>query len=298
MKDNINLKCAVCGNDVKKVDQLAGKILGLTNKFNVMKCSSCGQRMVHPQLSNKELDKLYSDSYFDNSKKVKIKSKTSSIKTAPTQYDIIINERLKKFERCVNILKKINCNGNKILDVGAASGDFLNVAKNLDLDVEGIEYSQYGVDKASELYNIILEKKLLSYIKKKSYYDFIHLNHVFEHFNNPNEELFHIDRLLKKDGVLYIEIPFQFNFIERLKYSFFKKKKDFTLSSIHHPFMYTPDTLNKILNNNGFNVIKSSVYNFYRYDRKSIIGIIKNFLWFVLSLINVGTYIEVYAKKK
>ena len=81
------------------------------------------------------------------------------------------------------------------MDVGAASGDFLNVAKNLDLDVEGIEYSQYGVDKAYELYNIILEKKLLSDIKKKSYYDFIHLNHVFEHFNNPNEELFHIDRL-------------------------------------------------------------------------------------------------------
>jgi len=298
MKDNISLKCTVCGSDVNKIDHLAAKILGLNSEFNVMECSNCGQRMVYPQLSNEELDKLYSDSYFDNSKEVNIKSNTDSIKTAPTQYDTIINERLKKFENCVNILKKIKPNGTKILDVGAALGDFVNVAKNSGLDSDGIEYSQYGVDKALEIYNVILEKKLLADLKMNAYYDFIHLNHVFEHFNSPNKELSHIGRLLKKDGILYIEIPFQFNFVERLKYSFFKQKKDFTLSSIHHPFMYTPYTLNKILNNNGFDVIKCSVYNFKRYDRKSIIGITKNILWFLLSLINVGTYIEVYAKKK
>lgn len=295
---NKNIKCQICETEVSHIDHFAGKILGLNNKFNVLKCFKCGQRMVDPQLSNKELDKLYSDSYFDNSKEVHLESNADSIKTAPSQYDLIINERLIKFEHCVNVLKKINPKGYKILDVGAASGDFVNVAKNSGLDAEGIEYSQYGVDKALEIHNVILEKKILSDLKTNSYYDFIHLNHVFEHFNSPNEELLYINRLLKKDGILYIEIPFQFHFIERLKHRFSKVKKDFTLSSIHHPFFYNPSTLNKILINNGFHVIKSSVYNFNRYDKNSFVGLIKNLLWFLLSLIKVGNYIEVYAKKK
>lgn len=295
---NKNIKCQICETEVNHIDHFAGKILGLNNKFNVFKCFKCGQRMVDPQLSNKELDKLYSDSYFDNSKEVQIESNADSIKTAPSQYDLIINERLNKFEHCVNILKKINPKGNKILDVGAASGDFVNAAKNSGLDAEGIEYSQYGVDEASKNYGIKLEKSILSDLKNDNYYDFIHLNHVFEHFNSPNDELKHIDRLLKKDGVLYIEIPFQFHFIERIQYRLFKDLPKFTLSSIHHPFFYTPNTLIKILNNNGFSVIKLSTYDFNRYNKNSFLGLFKNFLWFLLSLIKVGNYIEVYANKK
>ena len=286
----------MCSSSVNSIDYSASEILSLNDKYNIYKCRKCKQRILHPQLSNNELDKLYSGSYFDNSENINFSK--YSINKAASDYNADVSTRINKFKLTIKKLRKINPNGKFILDVGAAKGDFVKLARDSGLHADGIEYSKYAIDKARIKNNVKLERLLLNEVDKKYYYDFIHLNHVFEHFNNPNNELKQIERLLKKEGILYIEIPFQFHFVERILFKFFKPKMNFSIHSIHHPYMYTPNTLTKILSNNGFSVIKLSTYDFKRYNKNSFLGLLKNLIWFLLSLINVGNYIEVYAKKK
>ena len=67
---NIKIECCVCSSSVNSIDYSASEILSLNDIYNIYKCRKCKQRILHPQLSNNELDKLYSGSYFDNSENI------------------------------------------------------------------------------------------------------------------------------------------------------------------------------------------------------------------------------------
>ncbi len=292
-----NKKCIICNRSSFELDSIANKILGLNNKFNVYKCKYCKQSLLLPQLNYDELDKLYSSAYFDNSTGLNF-DEHNDISKAPDDYKNIISSRLEKFRRTINLLKKINPNGNLILDVGAATGEFLNEAKKMNLHVEGIEFSQFAIDQAFENYNIKIQKLQLSEISIYKKYDFIHLNHVFEHFNNPNDEVKYLYSLLDRNGVLYIEIPFQFHFIEKFLYKYFKNKPKFSLSSVHHPFFYTPQTIRSILEKHDFNVISLKVFDRSRYQAITLSSKIKLIFWIILSYFKIGNFIEIIAVKK
>jgi len=290
-------KCIICNQASLKLDTIANKILGLNDKFNVYKCKNCNQCLLLPQLNYDELNKLYSSAYFDNSTSLNF-DQHNDISKASDDYKNIISSRLLKFRSTINLLKIINPKGNLILDVGAATGEFLNEAKKMNLQIEGIEFSEFAIEQALANYNIKIEKLQLSEISSEKKYDFIHLNHVFEHFNDPNEEVKNLYSLLDENGVLYIEIPFQFHFIERILYKYFKNKPQFSLSSVHHPFFYTPQTIRSILEYHNFNVISIKVFDRSRYQALTLFSKIKFILWLVLSYFKIGNFIEIIAIKK
>src|SRR5436190_13021156 len=66
MRNTANLECPVCAGDNWSRDLTAGKILGLPERYEVLLCSTCGQRRLEPQLSEVELQELYSGSYFNS----------------------------------------------------------------------------------------------------------------------------------------------------------------------------------------------------------------------------------------
>ena len=69
MRNITKVTCPICKNSASSKDQIAGAILGLSDKYIILNCINCSQKMLYPQLSNNELERLYSDSYFDNTKK-------------------------------------------------------------------------------------------------------------------------------------------------------------------------------------------------------------------------------------
>jgi len=179
MNKIFDVECPICSSNTFSVDNFAGKILGIVEKYEVLNCLGCNHKMLYPQLSDDELERLYSESYFDNSKDVKLDSGTTNIQTAAMQYEELILERYQKFTDCIEKLKKLNPAGNKILDVGAASGDFVKLAKDSGLNAYGIEHSEYGVEKAMKTNNVKLDRLSLSELEQSNNYDFIHLNHVY-----------------------------------------------------------------------------------------------------------------------
>lgn len=289
--------CPVCKSNNWEQDQLAWQMLGLPPAYNVLHCKTCGQRRLDPQLIGEELNALYSDGYFNSAKAEQTPGQ--SIKMASSDYiSEVAPSRHAQFDRTIQRLKHLHPDAVSFLDVGAATGDMVKIAMDHGLAAEGIEFSGFAVQKAKVLYAIDLQQIPIAELDKTGYYDLIHLNHVFEHFNDPQTELGHLHRLLKRGGGLFIEIPYQFHPLEKLLFNLKGRRAQFTVESLHHPYFYTPKTIRKLLQEHDFEISKCSVFDPERYPSDTLMKKIKMTLWWLLSLVAIGNYIEVFARRK
>ena len=92
----------------------------------------------------------------------------------------------------------------KILDIGAGTGDFLLYCKNKGLNITGVEPNENARKKA-ESKGIILQDRLDKVVKKK--FNIITLWHVLEHIPNLYESIEQIKSLLSEKGQLFIAVP-------------------------------------------------------------------------------------------
>ena len=101
--------------------------------------------------------------------------------------------------------------------------------------------------------------------------------------------------MIKPNGLIYIEVPFQFNLVERISYFLDPTLRSFTVESLHHPFFYTPRSLRIMFRKHGFEILTLRVFDGQRYPSFSIRQKIKKILWLFLSLFRVGINIEIIA---
>ena len=92
----------------------------------------------------------------------------------------------------------------KILDIGAGTGDFLLYCKNKGLNITGVEPNENARKKA-ESKGIILQDRLDKVVNKK--FNIITLWHVLEHIPNLYESIEQIKSLLSEKGQLFIAVP-------------------------------------------------------------------------------------------
>jgi 2-polyprenyl-3-methyl-5-hydroxy-6-metoxy-1,4-benzoquinol methylase len=288
--------CPVCEADRWSVDDLATRILALPETHAIVVCAECGQRRLEPQLTDAELDDLYSGAYFSSSQAVSMS--LPRVEAPPNDYSRdVVGDRRKKFEQTLAKIKKQHPSARRLLDVGAATGELVRMARDFGFEADGIEMSQFAVSQAQEINGVTLERNTLAGVLRSDYYDCIHLNHVFEHFNEPLTELRHIGRLLREGGLLYIEVPYQFQIIEKLLFRVRRTTPALTLHSLHHAYFYTPDTLARVLSANGFEILSVSVFDPERYPVTDAKGRLKKLLWRVLAYGSIGNHIELFARR-
>ncbi len=287
--------CPICGNAAWAQDRLAGRILGLPDRFCILACRVCGQRRLDPPLSEAEVKDIYSGAYFSSDEKAP--SSLPSFSERADDAAALFAGRQGKFTETVQNLKKLHPQARTVLDVGAATGAFVKVAREHGLQADGIEYSAYAVQQAMELYGIRLEQATLEQVPEDRKYDIIHLNHVFEHFTDPVHELRHILRLLRNGGILYVEIPYQFHAFEKLSFILQRRRASFGLHSLHHPYFYTPVTILRLLESQGLDVTSVSVFSPSRYDAPTLLGKCKKSMWWLLSTGRIGNHIEIIARR-
>lgn len=93
----------------------------------------------------------------------------------------------------------------KMLDVGCATGDFLEVARDSGYAVEGLELSHWSSEIARKKEIIVHESRLRDLtLKFQAKFDVITMWGVIEHFQDPFSEINYINKLLKPDGILAI----------------------------------------------------------------------------------------------
>jgi 2-polyprenyl-3-methyl-5-hydroxy-6-metoxy-1,4-benzoquinol methylase len=288
------IPCPVCENQTTSTNVSASNILGLPNNIDssVYKCKKCTSSFLFPPISAERLSELYNKSYFTG------EDTNQLLPSSGADYETEFAEnRVSKYVRSIKLLLSYLPQAKTILDIGAATGKFLSIAKNNNLNVYGIEYSEYASTKAKEKYGFELFTGDFHKYKAEIKYDIIHLNHVFEHLNNPIQSVQKISELIAPNGIVYIEVPYQFNIIERLKFLLFNVKKEFDVFSVHHPIFFTPNSLKYLFEAHGYHCIYIKVFDKNRYPKGGIINSIKKYMWLILSIFNQGVMIETIFSK-
>lgn len=192
----IEINCSLCQMNNYK-------ILYRKDGFNVVKCQNCGLIFVNPRLKQSQLTSNYTKGYY--------KKPVQRSKEKHQGYDDYNQRYLKGKERTRSqlILDKIAFYKNppgKLLDVGAATGFFIKDALKKGWQAEGVEISAWAVKYAREKLKI---KIFQGELREKKYpyntFSVVTMNDFLEHVHDPLAELREAHRILKKEGILYVE---------------------------------------------------------------------------------------------
>jgi SAM-dependent methyltransferase len=97
--------------------------------------------------------------------------------------------------------------GGLLLDVGCGNGRFLELASEMGWRVEGIDLDPVAVETAKTLGFSVRCGTIKVLDDVSEHYDVITLSHVIEHVYDPLSLLTSLRRLLKPEGVLWLETP-------------------------------------------------------------------------------------------
>ena len=161
---------------------------------------------VYQVMINKKYDMLVTnpvpDNLSDYYKSEDYISHTDSKKSLIDKvYQSVKNITLK---RKLKLINSFETSSKNILDVGAGTGDFLNVCKNNGWNTIGVEPSISAINIAAQ--KGVFLKENLSEIENKRF-DVITLWHVLEHVENLSEYISNLNNLLSDNGRLIIAVP-------------------------------------------------------------------------------------------
>jgi ubiquinone/menaquinone biosynthesis C-methylase UbiE len=165
-------------------------------EFTIVKCSSCGFHFTNPIPAETTIGNYYkSEEYVSHS--------SSNKGIINRVYSIVRNYTLKQK---VKLLSSYT-NGNSLLDIGAGTGHFLNLAQTQGYEIQGLEPDEDARSFANQQFNLSLEKlDTLTSISSDSK-DLITMWHVLEHVYHLKRDLSEIVRVLKTGGYLFIAVP-------------------------------------------------------------------------------------------
>jgi len=174
--------------------------------FELYKDETLDMLITFPQPVGEDLSKYYeSDDYISHTD-----GKRSLFEKA---YHFVKNIALKNKLQLINSLQ----NKGKLLDIGAGTGDFLNVANHNGWNTIGIEPSSKARKTAIQKGVSLVEN--LSTLDNESF-DVITMWHVLEHVPNLEDQIKELKRLLKPNGTIIIAVP-NFNSFDAKYYGAF-----------------------------------------------------------------------------
>lgn len=170
--------------------------------------------------------------------------------------------RISQYQKELPEIKKIKAKGN-ILDIGCAQDWFIKEAKKYG-------FKGKGLDPQTTSKNII--KNSFEKWQTKEKFGVITLWSVLEHFTNPQIVLKKINHLLLPGGLLVIQTPNSAGLMNQMSLALYKFGLKTPLESLlqlpfksKHWFVYNQNNLKKILDKNGFSIVKTKQINMINY---------------------------------
>lgn len=251
------IECIVCkSNKFTFLYHSQDRMFDLPGKFSVKKCLACSLVFLDPQPLGSQLKKYYPSKkyyaynkndtrgFFQTLREYLVKNYYS-----PTFLSKIITLFIKNVPAMPS-----NPKSGKILDLGCGTGDTLVLLKKLGWDTYGIDMDKNAIStgKKRGLNNLKLGtyKGLDEY--PDNFFDAIRLYHVIEHLDDPELCLSLINKKLKKGGELIVGTPNMGSLVGRIFKSCW-----YNLDSPRHLFIFSPRTLGKLVEKNGFNIKKT-----------------------------------------
>jgi len=185
------------------------------------------------------------------------------------------------------VQKNIDVNNCKALDIGAGLGQFQQLLNTQGAETQGIEPSRIRREYVREKFGIKLRHELVDDTYWQSefagYFDLITLWDVIEHVDFPRETLEFAVKLLKPNGMLFLETPSRNVLSYKLSqqaYRLSAGKVSLFLPSFYSPGLYghkqifTHDQISDVLKQFGLEIIccKNSYSTSLLSGKKIILG--------------------------
>lgn len=246
-------ECPVCGSrgSIQPFVQAEDHHYGIKGTFSLGRCRECSLVVLDPMPTEEELGSLYPETYYSYQDFFEPKAGLKDLFRKLTF--VTIGTRDPAYPK-----------PGRMLDLGCGSGKFLYKMRAKGWETHGVEISRSAAELGRKAANLDIFPGTLHEARfPDDHFDYIRSNHSFEHILNPNETLQELRRILKPDGKLLIAVPNVDGWVAR-----FFKRFWWLLGAPVHPFNYSPRTLPRMLEKNGFRIEKLS----FNSDYANILG--------------------------
>lgn len=201
-------------------------------------CQSCNVRFIAPQPSDEFLGSLYTKTYYDAWGYEENSQNVRAMKMATFML------RLRQ-------IKRFKLEG-KVLDVGCATGFFLEAAQKEGFEPYGVEFSMFSSSVAKKkfgdeaIYNGVLEDSQFP----DGSFDVIAMSDLLEHVKTPQAVMAKAAALLKPDGIIMVMTPDTGSLTHRLmgeKWVHYK---------IEHLFYFNTQALEMLANEHQLELVR------------------------------------------
>ncbi len=224
--------CNLCGSS-------DSELLFIKNSCPIVRCRECGLTYASLREDISAQD-YYNEGYFRGEK-----AKYGYIDYYKEREYIIYN-----FKRYWKKVEKYK-NGGRVLDVGCATGSFLECAGR-NWQGYGLDISKYASKIAQENLGTKIETCQLPEAPWQSgFFDLITMWDMLDHLSNPVENLFKCHQLLKKEGVLVLNVGDTSSLFAKIC-----GKKWYIMIPPTHLYFFNKLTITAMLNKAGFEVLK------------------------------------------
>jgi SAM-dependent methyltransferase len=237
-------ECPLCGgHDFRPLLRARDYHYGNPGEYSQSQCNRCTLAFLDPMYEEAELGAFYPKDYYAFTDRFSVVQPARSLKAkisrllGPREH----KTRDPKFER-----------PGRMLDIGCGAGWFIYQMKERGWDVKGVEpnvdaaefgRSKKGLD--------IFPGSLLDATFPSGAFDYVRMNHSFEHMEHPNQILEEVSRILADKGKLMIGVPNRDSLSARVFGRFW-----YHLALPVHTFSYSVRTLSQMLSKHDFRVEK------------------------------------------
>jgi SAM-dependent methyltransferase len=237
-----NLDCAICRNhEFKYLFGACDRLLGIEGDFSIYKCLSCGLKITVPQLNDNELSSYYPKHYepFERSKSSRIRDEKGKRNRKWIRWLYGESEYLPHLPP-----------GENILEVGCASGYFLETLKDKGWRLFGVEVNKESVQFArTELQLNVFHGNLAEANFPNNFFGAVFAWHTLEHLQNPVDSVKEILRILRPGGYFIFNVPNAGSW----EFSVFRNRW-YGLDVPRHLFHFEKNDISNILRQQNFSI--------------------------------------------
>lgn len=190
--------CDLCGADDTEIVFIErDRLHHIDGIFYLVRCRQCGLMYLNPRPTLEEMRRYYPRDYHA----YKIDNRLSLIARLDYHYGIS--------KRCRAVIAHTGLKGGRILDIGCATGNFLDAMRRrgnwepygVEIDVEAANYGKeyLGLN--------VFAGTLADAHYPNDFFDVVTLWNVFEHLHQPQATLVEINRITRNGGWLIISLP-------------------------------------------------------------------------------------------
>lgn len=240
------IECDNCGGgNFDFIFSGGDKLLGVEGQFQIVQCQNCGIYLLAPKITAEEMAKYYPEDYI---------CYLEAIEDDPDPINRMNRMGALK-KRVRQVVQRVDEPG-RILDIGCATGIFLNGMKELGWQTLGIEPNAEAAEYAIKRFNLdVIHGYLVDANLPEDSFDVVTIWDVIEHVPKVESFIIEILKILKPGGLLIATLP---NGKAWERYLFGRYWVGWEIP--RHYRTFTPSTIKDFLLRHGFQNI--SIFSF------------------------------------